>query len=79
MAYNRGQYMEYPERLFRILRSTDSRLTSVNTHGRNRTDYTLTLLPQRPATGGGHFIHGRELHTITAKTICQMERVNQEE
>ena len=55
------------------LQSPDSRLTSVCLASQ-QTDYTITLLPQRPATGGGHFIHGRLLLTITAKTICQMER-----
>jgi hypothetical protein len=61
-------------KLIKMLHDPNSRLTHAHIRGNHWEDYTITLLPGRESHGTGHMIHGRLLHTIPVKTICQMQR-----
>ncbi len=57
------------------LLSPDSRLAFARIRGNHWVDYTLMLLPMtRSSNYPSITAHHRLLHTITAKTLCQMER-----
>ena len=59
-----------------LLLSPHSRLTTTTIRGDHWVEYTLTLLPGRKGPSvADNWAHNLLLHTITVKTLCQMERV----